>query len=287
MEKKLAALRKRAQELKKKRPGYWDILDFYVKIREAQAASTACLKLPPIKPGMQGEADRAEENTSLIGREDFPVDLQASVDLFHTLCRIGSMANTRLAEEMAKIGGALNDKRQTLETLLANSGKEQTIRETAASLGLDGQVLSFLIRNSVKPSIDAGMEQLKGHVEPEEWRKNHCPVCGCLPSVNILEGKEGKRYSVCSWCGFRWRIDRLSCAVCGSNEQQYLEYFYGEGEEAYRIDVCGKCRHYIKTIDQRDLEPSDPCLEDLATLHLDVIAVDRGYARCVPNPWGI
>ena len=79
----------------------------------------------------------------------------------------------------------------------------------------------------------------------------------------------------------------MSCAVCGSKEQQYLEYFYGEGEEAYRIDICGKCRHYIKTIDQRDLEPSDPFLEDLATLHLDVIAVDRGYERCVPNPWGI
>jgi FdhE protein len=287
MEKKLAALRKRARELKKKRPGYGDILDFYVKIREAQAASTASLKLPPIKPGMQGEADPAEENTYLIGRVDFPVDLQASVDLFHNLCRIGSTANTRLAEEMAKIVKALDDKRQTLETLLANPGQEQTIEETAAALGLDGQILSFLIRNSARPSIEAGIMQLQSHVEPEKWRKNHCPVCGCLPTLNILEGKEGKRYSVCSWCGFRWRIDRVSCAVCGSKEQQHLEYFYGEGEEACRIDVCGTCHHYIKTIDQRDFESSDPFLEDLATLHLDVIAVDRGYARCVPNPWGI
>jgi formate dehydrogenase maturation protein FdhE len=29
----------------------------------------------------------------------------------------------------------------------------------------------------------------------------------------------------------------------------------------------------------------DPCLEDLATLHLDVIASQKGFKRPVPNPW--
>jgi formate dehydrogenase maturation protein FdhE len=26
-------------------------------------------------------------------------------------------------------------------------------------------------------------------------------------------------------------------------------------------------------------------LEDLATLHLDVVAAQKGYERSVPNPW--
>ena len=77
----------------------------------------------------------------------------------------------------------------------------------------------------------------------------------------------------------------MSCAVCGNKEQGSLKYFYGEGEEAYRIDLGDKCHHYIKTIDDRNLEASDPSLEDLATLHLDVVAVQKGYDRSVPNIW--
>ena len=93
------------------------------------------------------------------------------------------------------------------------------------------------------------------------------------------------RYSLCSWCGFQWRIDRLSCSVCGSKEQGVLHYFIGEGEDTCRIDLCDACHHYIKTIDYRSLEESDPSLEDLATLHLDVLAAQKGYRRSVPIPW--
>ena len=93
------------------------------------------------------------------------------------------------------------------------------------------------------------------------------------------------RYSLCSRCACQWRVDRLSCSVCGNKEPAKLHYFCGEGEEAHRIDLCDACRHYIKTIDCRSLEAPDPCLEDLATLHLDVVAVQKGYDRFVPNPW--
>ena len=93
------------------------------------------------------------------------------------------------------------------------------------------------------------------------------------------------RYSLCSWCACQWRVDRLSCSVCGNKEPGTLHYFCGEGEDAHRIDLCDACHHYIKTIDCRSLEAPDPCLEDLASLHLDVVAVQKGYERSVPNPW--
>jgi formate dehydrogenase maturation protein FdhE len=35
----------------------------------------------------------------------------------------------------------------------------------------------------------------------------------------------------------------------------------------------------------KDREASDLFLEDLATLHLDVLASQKGYRRPVPNPW--
>ena len=54
---------------------------------------------------------------------------------------------------------------------------------------------------------------------------------------------------------------------------------------ACRVDLCDSGHHYIKTIDVRALEAPDPVLEDLATLHLDLVAVQKGYARAVPSPW--
>jgi FdhE protein len=285
MEKELGALRERAQKLKEKRPGYGEVLDFYVKVKEAQVASRASLKMDPIKLKRKLRGRQTGEGFSLIHKEDFPVDIEASISLFHALCRIGKTTNPHMAEQAETINQLLRDNKMDLEKMLTEAGKEQTSDHAAAYQGLDRQVLSFLIQSSIEPSIESGMENLHSELEPETWLKSHCPVCGSLPALNLLKGKGGKRYSLCSYCGYQWRIDRMSCAVCGNKEQGLLKYFYGEGEESYRIDLCDKCHHYIKTIDYRNLEESDPFLEDLATLHLDVVAVQKGYERSVPNPW--
>jgi len=104
-------------------------------------------------------------------------------------------------------------------------------------------------------------------------------------SLKPIEGEVGKRYLLCSFCSYQGEIDRLFCPFCSNNDQRSLYYFHGEGEEAHRIDLCDKCHQYIKTIDYRNLAESDPVLEDLATLHLDILAIQKGYKRPVPNPW--
>ena len=283
MENYLATLRERAQQLKEKWPGYRDILDFYVKVREAQVASKVSLHVGPITLRKELRDCPTGEDASLIQREDFPVDTPASIALFHDLCRIGKTANPYLADQIEKIEKTLDEKQIDLPKLLTGQGEEKAGTHVDTQRGLDNQVLAFLIQNSKKPSIEAIMEQLQTSVDGEAWRKCHCPVCGSSPSLNVLKGTEGKRYSLCSFCGCEWRIERVSCAVCDNKEQGSLRYFYSEGEEAYRIDLCDTCHHYIKTIDYRTLEASDPFLEDLATLHLDVVAVQKGYKKSVPS----
>ena len=59
-------LRERVQQLKAKRPGYAEILDFYVKIKESQAKSKASLKMVPIKPQKEWKGRPPEEDFSLI-----------------------------------------------------------------------------------------------------------------------------------------------------------------------------------------------------------------------------
>ena len=283
----MGKLRERAEMLKEKRPGYGSVLDFYVSVRELQAASRADVRVDPMKIKKNGKGLPAEEDFFLIEKEDLPIDREASIDLFRSLCRLGSAANPHIASQVEKINQALLDATLDLKALLTGGGKEQMIESDAADRGLDKQVLSFLVRSSTRPSIEAGREQLRGQVDLRSWRESHCPVCGSLPALSLLKGEGGMRYSLCSYCACQWRVDRLSCSVCGNKDQGSLQYFCGEGEEAHRVDLCDACHHYIKTIDYRSLEESDPSLEDLATLHLDVVAVQKGYTRAVPPFWAV
>jgi FdhE protein len=281
----MRVLRERAEQLKEKRAGYGAILDFYVQVRDAQDASRTSVQIDQVKVSLARRSSPSEAGLSLVAKEDFPVDIDSSADLFWLLCQIGKGANPHLAAQMGKISQALVDNKLDLKELVVGGGSQQEIERAATKHGLDRQVLSFLVRNSTRPSIEAGRELLRGEIDLRLWRKNFCPVCGSMPALSILKGEGGMRFSLCSYCGCEWRVDRLSCSICGTKEPGMLQYIYGEGEEAHRIDLCDACHHYIKTIDYRSLEGSDPFLEDIATLHLDIVAVQKGYTRVIPNLW--
>ena len=50
-----------------------------------------------------------------------------------------------------------------------------------------------------------------------------------------------------------------------------------EGEGGLRIDHCKKCRGYLKTFNGTGSE--DIMLADWSSLHLDILAMDRGLER--------
>ena len=281
----METLKKRIEWYKKKRPGYKEILDFYQKVRGEQKKVEPSLNIEPLllKRGWKDLLSR--EGFFLLEREDFPIDLEITVNLFRSLCQIGKEANPHMAEEVKKIEEILDQKRMDLKELLIRRTKEEKIERIADEFGLDKKVLSFFIQESVRPSIKAGVDKLSNELNAETWLKGYCPICGSLPYLALLQEEVGKRYLLCSYCGYQWRIERLFCPFCNNKEQESLHYSYAEGEEAFRIDLCEKCHQYIKTIDLRKAEVLDPSLEDLATLHLDLLAFQKGCKRPVPNPW--
>jgi len=281
----LETLKNRIEQLKEKRPGYGEILDFYQKVREEQEKIKTNLKIEPIHLKKEWKELLAKEGFSLIQKEEFPLDIKASVALFHTLCQIGKEANPHMAEQIKKIREAVDNRKIDLKELLEGGETEEGIELVAEEFKFDKKAFLFLIQNSIQPSIEAGMEQLRSEADSEAWLKGYCPICGSPPSLSILKGEVGKRYLLCSFCRYEWRVERVFCPFCNNKEHGSLQYFCGEGEETYRIDLCEKCHLYIKTIDQRIIEESDPHLEDLATLHLDLLAIKKGYKRPTPNPW--
>jgi FdhE protein len=281
----LEKLKERIQQIKKKRPGYGEILDFYQKVKEAQDKVKASLRINPVRLKREWKEFLTKEGFSLIQKEDFPLDIEASAKLFQALCQIGKDSNPHMAEQVRKIEEVINNKKMDLKKLLREGVKKQRIEQVVNEFGLDKRVFLFFIDESVRPSIETGVKKLRGELDPEAWLKGYCPMCGSLPSLSLLKEEAGKRHLLCSYCDYQWRTDRLFCPFCNNKDQESLHYLFAEGEETYRIDLCDKCHQYIKTIDYRKLEESAPILEDLATLHLDMLASPKGYKRPVPSPW--
>lgn len=115
--------------------------------------------------------------------------------------------------------------------------------------------------------------------DEECWLRNYCPMCGALPTMGQLVGEDsaGIRLLSCSRCASRWRYRRIGCPFCETADDTLLAFLAIEGEPALRIDCCETCVGYIKTYKGKGDE--SVLLADWTSLHLDVIAQDRGLRR--------
>lgn len=278
-------LKRRIHQIEKKRPGYKEMLRFYERIKREQGKVKSSLNLSPLSLRKEWKDLLKQEGFSLIEKKDFPIDIEASTKLFHTLCEIGKEANPHMAEQVKKIEEGLQKKKIELLEILRSPVDENLLNHAVSQFKLDKRVILFLATESIRPSIEASVDRLRSEVEIDTWLKGYCPICGSQPHLSLLKDTEGKRFLLCSFCGYQWRIDRMTCPFCMNSKPDSLNYFFGEGEEAYRIDTCDLCKNYIKTIDTRKMDLIDPMLEDLATLHLDLLATQKGYQRPVPHPW--
>jgi formate dehydrogenase maturation protein FdhE len=68
---------------------------------------------------------------------------------------------------------------------------------------------------------------------------------------------------------------------CGNRDHHTLGYLHVEGEEtSYRAATCEVCHGYVKMLATLSaLPPLQLLVADVATLHLDLAAAERGYAN--------
>ena len=231
-----------------------------------------------------------DEGFPLIEREDFPVDRDCSAELFRQLCQLSLEENPVLAASGKSLLEAMDSGRLNLAELAAGVLRNDVdlVEEHARKLGLEYPVLQTLVKMSLQPSLSRTAAALAQQVGLDDWRYAYCPICGAQPAIAALVGDEGLRQAICSFCGHFWRLPRVACPFCNNDTQEKLGYFYGEGEDFCRVQVCEACRGYLKVMDTR--EGGDAmaiAVDDLATGHLDLLAEEEGYQRKAPRLLGI
>jgi FdhE protein len=115
--------------------------------------------------------------------------------------------------------------------------------------------------------------------DEERWLRNYCPTCGAAPAMAQLVGRDAGRLRLlsCGCCRSRWRYRRTGCPFCERADDHRLAVLAVQGEDGLRVDYCERCRGYLKTYDGEGSE----CvlLADWTSLHLDLLARDRGLKR--------
>lgn len=191
-------------------------------------------------------------------------------------------AGKKGVEELAVLRAAVNDRKLELRPLLIGclSRDRKTLDDAAAAIGLSTTLLEF----AAEPVLKTALQEFSEGVAPsriEGWQEGYCPICGSPAGMAELAGEEGKRKLSCSCCAFQWPYKRMKCPYCGNEEPDSLSYFTA-GEGPTRVDVCRKCSRYLKTRDARQGHAGVSLdVEDLTTMHLDLMAAREGFERGV------
>lgn len=268
-----------AEALNRLRPVYKDLLGFYEKIFVAQEASKAHIDLAPpcISPELRDIKRR--EKLPLRDVSDFTFDPRAARDLLIQICGIIRTDNPEMAAAAAAIVNGL-DKELQPDILFASLLKsdDDYFVKMAAALTCDKNALAFVAYNSLKPSVTTGAEQLSPYLtELDQWEKGYCPVCGNYPGLAVLD-YDGRRFLQCSFCWTAWPAKRVFCPFCEKTGGNRYHSLFSAQEKDLRADVCDICHKYLKTVDTRAADRIIyPALEQIASLHLDITARQKGY----------
>ena len=149
----------------------------------------------------------------------------------------------------------------------------------AEKLSLESDLIGTVVRLSLFPSLANLHVQLLPLWSNFIWQHGHCPTCGSWPLLGEFRGLEQNRFLRCGWCAAEWKVPRLLCPYCENCDHRSLGYLSLEGAETkYRVNTCDSCRGYVKMLcTLMPLSPPQLLAADVATLHLDLAAAQRGY----------
>ena len=154
------------------------------------------------------------------------------------------------------------------------------IVETAAAIQVDPEALQAVVALLPVPFLQACNRCWAPSIA-KSWVEGYCPVCGAWPAFAEVRGVERSRCLRCGRCGGEWQAHCLFCPYCGmTNHEELVSLVPEKSGSNSVIDACRRCLGYVKSFTK--LQGSPPVkvlLDDLASVQLDVAALEQGYKR--------
>jgi FdhE protein len=275
----LEEIGKAAEALKRIRPLYGHAIDYYEQLLMVQARVTEDLHMFPMHIPRCRLKMKVKRCVPLVSPSDFPFDERAARILLEKIGDLIVTAGLNSPAINQKFKALINDGFELTSFLRCFLDREENkLNHMASSIGLDKEFLSHVAHQSLMPSIQSFAKSASSCLPPNyHWNKGLCPVCGEPPAISTIDGR-GKRSLHCSFCRHQWHINRGFCPFCGNHEPRTLFYFYSEEEAEYRVDLCEKCKTYVKCVDTRNTHRwVYPPIEQVAMAHLDIAAQEEGF----------
>jgi len=240
----------------------------------------ADLGVSPIAMTPDQARARLEQGQPLLQGLDLGIDAGSASDLMVTLARAREAALP--SETARRLREALECADVDIGELLQSvaAGDRELVAATARRREIDSKLLWTLAQAVLRPAFRAWHHALAPLGEGVVWGRSTCFVCGAPALLGELR-ENGARYLRCGRCDAGWPVRRLCCPSCGNEDHGTLSTLSEEGNRGKRrVEACDRCRHYVKVIAATVPTPAELlALEDLATLHLDVIAREHCYVR--------
>ena len=172
----------------------------------------------------------------------------------------------------------------------------------AARLDCDAAALEFFPRAFAQPVAEAlasragpdlsgsGDEIGTAAVAGSDDARAACPNCGSAPVAAVLRDEpeiKGRRTLLCSLCLAEWTFPRTRCPACGEERADKRPHHVSESWPHIRVEECGSCRTYIKAVDLRENGLALPVVDELASVELDLWAVEQGLTKPRTNLLGM
>ena len=266
-----------------------DLAEAQPDLRQAAALQAAFVRVMYAAPApvslptltVEEAAVRLAGGMPLLRNLPLPCDARHLCAVFLRLCEVASTGRDTETHLFTTLAEAVSQRRLDLWTL-GNALLTDAAQALPAQLETEGHAADLvltLLRLALLPCLEQATVQLAPLRANQPWSHGYCPTCGAWPVLAEQRGLEQLRYLRCGLCADSWQVDRLWCPFCANRDHTRLGYLYVEGEEQkQRVATCSACQGYVKL--RSTLTPLTSLqllVEELALLHLDLIAMEIGY----------
>lgn len=183
---------------------------------------------------------------------------------------VGRALDTRTIDGAAVISACFGRDQRRVRFMAAQQGLSPDIVWLVSELAL-APFAHLLQRRAFGGNGTAVTERTR------DWNRGFCPACGSWPAIIEVEGRHVLR---CSFCAAGWELSSYRCIYCGNDGDQFITAAPDPEQPGRRVQMCGQCGGYVKVVEMSaPTEFPMVAIEDLISLDLDMVAIERKYMR--------